>query len=134
MAANKIVNFEPAYLATASLSSLGANLLNCAITSGGVAIVASSIGFIATQPYVLLKHIRLQNQLTTAAVNATLYKGATLASVAGTEFAFSSVSIPAQSYIDWYGQHRFDAGDFIVGIAGLQQAVIINMDGEIGLA
>ena len=131
---NKILNFEPAYLSTASLATLGANILNCAITSAGTAIVASSIGFTATQPYVILKHIRIQNQLTTTAVNATLYKGATLASVAGTEFSFSSVSIPAQSYLDWYGQHRFDSGDFLTGFCNVPQAVIINMDGEIGLA
>jgi hypothetical protein len=131
---NKIVNFEPAYLATASLATLGANLMNCAITSGGTAIVASSIGFTGTQPYVILKHIRIQNQLTTTTVNATLYKGATLASVAGTEFSFSSVSIPAQSFLDWYGQHRFDSTDFLTGFCSFQQAVIINIDGEIGLS
>jgi hypothetical protein len=131
---NKILNFEPAYLATASLSTLGANLMNCAITSAGTAIVASSIGFTATQPYVIVKHVRIQNQLTTVSVNATLYKGATLGSAAGTEFAFSSVSIPAQSYLDWYGQHRFDSGDFLTGYCNLPNSVIINMDGEIGLA
>jgi len=133
---NKILNFEPAYLATASLSTVqaGGNILNSAITSAGTAIVASSIGFTASQPYVILKHVRIQNQLTTTAVNATLYKGATVSSVAGTEFAFSSVSIPAQSYLDWYGQHRFDAGDFVTGYCNLPNSVIINMDGEIGLA
>jgi hypothetical protein len=133
---NKILNFEPAYLGTVSLSTVqnGGNLLNSAITSAGTAITASSIGFTATQPYVILKHIRIQNQLTTTAVNATLYKGATIASVAGTEFAFSSVSVPAQSYLDWYGQHRLDSGDYLTGYCNLVNAVIINMDGEIGLA
>jgi hypothetical protein len=131
---NKILNFEPAYLATASLSTLGANIMNCAITSAGTAIIASSIGFTATQPYAILKHIRIQNQLTTTSVNATLYKGASLSSVAGQEFAFSSVSIPAQSYLDWYGQHRFDSGDFLTGYCNLPSSVIINIDGEIGLS
>ncbi len=127
---NKILNSEPGYLATASLSSLGANVLNCSVTT----LTPGGIGFTGTQPYVILKHVRLQNQLTTTSVYATLYKGATLASVAGTEFAFSSVSIPAQSYVDWYGQHRFDSGDYLTGFCNLQQAVIINMDGEIGLS
>jgi hypothetical protein len=127
---NKILNFEPAYLATASLATLGANILNCSVTT----LTAGGIGFTGTQPYVILKHVRIQNQLTTTAVNATLYKGATLASAAGTEFSWSSVSIPAQSYLDWYGQHRFDSGDYLTGFCNLQQAVIINMDGEIGIS
>ena len=134
MASNKVLNFEPAFLATASLASLGANLFNCAITSAGAAIIASSVGFVATQPYVILKHVKITNTLTTSAVTVTLYKGASLASASGTQFLWSNLSIPAQSYIDDYGQHRFDAGDYMVGIASLQQAVVINMDGEIGLA
>ncbi len=129
---NKILNFPPAYLATASLSTVqaGGNLFNSAVTT----LTAGGVGFVGTQPYAILKHVRIQNQLTTTAVNATLYKGATVSSVAGTEFAFSSVSIPAQSYLDWYGQHRFDSGDFVTGYSNLPNAVIINMDGEIGLA
>lgn len=92
---NKILNFEPAVLATSSLASVnaGGNLMNCSITT----LAVGGIGFTGTQPYIILKHLRLQNQLTTTSVNATLYKGGTLGSVSGTEFAFSSVSIPAQS-------------------------------------
>jgi hypothetical protein len=135
MAQNKLLNFEPAYLATASLSTLGANILNCAITSAGTAIVASSIGFTPTQPYVIAKHIRVMNQLSTSAATCALYKGATLASAAGTEFAFpAGTSIPANSYLDWYGQHRFDSGDYLTGFSNLPQSIIINIDGEIGLS
>jgi hypothetical protein len=64
-----------------------------------------------------------------------LYKGATLASAAGTEFAFpAGTSIPANSYLDWYGQHRFDSGDYLTGFSNLPQSIIINIDGEIGLS
>lgn len=126
---NKILNMEPAYLSTASLATLGANLLNCSVTT----LTPAGIGFTGTQPYVILKHVRIQNQLTTSAVTVSLYKGATLASVAGTEFSWSAVSLPAQSQLDWYGQHRFDATDYLTGFSNLPQAVIINMDGEIGI-
>jgi hypothetical protein len=132
MAQNKIFNSEPAYIATNSLSTVqaGGNLFNCAVTT----LAAQGIGFIATQPYAILKHIHLTNTLTTTAVNVTLYKGATVSSASGTQFQFASVSIPAQSYLDWYGQHRFDSSDYLTGYASLVNAVTINMDGEIGLA
>jgi hypothetical protein len=44
------------------------------------------------------------------------------------------VSIPANSYVDWYGQARFDSADFLTGIAGAASSLIIEMDGEIGIA
>jgi hypothetical protein len=130
MAQNKIFNSEPAVLATAALATLGANLLNCSVTT----LSPQGVGFVASQPYAILKHIHINNTLTTVAINVTLYKGATLASASGTQFQFSSVSIPAQSYLDWYGQHRFDATDYMTGFCNLPNAAVINMDGEIGLA
>ena len=135
MAQNKVFNSQPAYISTlATLASLGGNLFNCAITSAGAAIIASAIGFAITQPYALMKHVRIQNQLTTAAVTVSLFKGASLTSAPGTQFGFSNVSIPAQSFYDWFGQARFDSTDYLTGIASSPQAVIINMDGEIGLS
>lgn len=123
MAANKILNIEPAYVP----SSAG-NLLNCAITS-----LSGPTGYTQTQPYIVLKHIRLQNK-TASAVTVTLYKGATGGSTGGTEFAFGAVSIAANSYVDWYGQARFDSADYLTGIAGTASAVTITMEGEIGLS
>ena len=132
MAQNKIFNSEPAFIATNSLSTVqaGGNLFNCAVTT----LAAQGIGFTASQPYAIMKHIHVTNTLTTSAVNVTLYKGATVSSVSGTQFQFSSVSIPAQSYLDWYGQHRFDSADYMTGYASLPNAVTINMEGEIGLS
>jgi hypothetical protein len=132
MAQNKILNFEPAYLATASLATVqgGGNLLNCSVTT----LTPGGIGFTGTQPYVISKHIRLLNTLTTTAAYATLYKGATIASAGGTQFYFATVSIPAQSYVDWYGQHRFDSADYLTGYSNLPNSVVINMDGEIGIS
>lgn len=74
------------------------------------------------------------NNLTTSPVTVTLYKGATLTSLTSQAFMFTDVSLPAQSYLDWVGQARLDSGDFLMGGANLQQAVVINMEGEIGLS
>ena len=130
MAQNKILDMPAVYLST--LTSLtGGNLLNSAITT----LTPGGIGFTGTQPYIILKHIRLTNVLTTAAVTVSLFKGATGAQVPGTQFAVSSVSIPAASYIDaFYGQARFETADYLTGVAwGSPSSVVINMDGEIGL-
>jgi hypothetical protein len=124
---NKIFNYEPMTINSAALAPV--NLFNCAATTP-----TGAIGITGTQPYAILKHIRLINTLTTAAVIVSLYKGATLTSSAATSFCFSSVSIPASSYVDWYGQHRFDSTDFLVGAANLSTATVINIDGEIGLS
>ncbi len=123
MAANKVINIPPVYLANAA-----GNLLNSAITS-----LAGPVGYTQTQPYIVLKHIRLVNK-TAGAVTATLYKGATGGSAGGTEFAFGGVSIPANSYVDWYGQARFDSADFLSGVAGAANSIVFNAEGEIGLA
>ena len=132
MAQNKIFNSEPAYIATNSLATVqnGGNLFNCAVTT----LAAQGIGFVASQPYAVMKHIHVQNTLTTVSIFVTLYKGATVSSAGGTQFEWSSVSIPAQSFLDWYGQHRFDSGDYLTGYCNLVNAAVINMDGEIGLA
>lgn len=127
MASNKIFNSQPAYIATGGAGTL--NLFNT-FTSA----TPAPVGYPFSQPYAIMKHIRVTNQLTTSAVNVSLYKGLTSASTAGTQFALASVSIPAQSYVDWYGQARFDSTDFLCGVASLPLSAIINMEGEIGLS
>lgn len=128
MAQNKIFNSQPAVLATLSSVS-GGNLFNT-FTSA----TPAPVGYPFSQPYAILKHVRLNNTLTTAAVNVTLYKGATGAQLSTQAWAISSVSIPAQSYIDWYGQARFDSTDFLTGTCSLSTAAIITIEGEIGLS
>jgi hypothetical protein len=129
---NKILNFQSAYLATASLSTVqaGGNLMNCTVTT----LTPGGIGFTGTQPYVIMKHMRIGNILTTSAVTVSLYKGATISSAGGTQFAWPNVSLPAQSYLDWVGQERFDTADYLTGYASLPNSVVIEMNGEIGLA
>jgi hypothetical protein len=127
---NKILNIPPAYLSTLSLTTMGFNLLNTTVTT----LTPGGVGFVGTQPYAIVKHIRLANPLTTSAVAATLYKSSILSSVGSSVFGFDNVSIPAQGYLDWVGQARFDTADYMSGIASLPQAVVINIDAEIGLA
>jgi hypothetical protein len=126
---NKILDLPSAVLST--LTSLsGGNLLNSTVTT----LAAGGIGFTGTQPYVILKHVRLTNILSTVAAFVSLFKGATGAQVPGTAFAVTSVSIPAASYLDaFYGQARFESADYLTGLCNLPSAVVINMDGEIGL-
>ena len=132
MAQNKIFNSEAAYIATNSLSTVqsGGNLFNCAVTT----LAVQGVGFVPSQPYAIIKRVHIINTLTTTAVNVTLYKGATVSSVSGTQWECSSVSIPAQSYVDFYGQARFDSTDYLTGYCNLPNAAVINMNGEIGLA
>jgi hypothetical protein len=127
---NKILNCPDNMLSTLSLTTMGFNLLNGAVTT----LTAGGVGFTGTQPYIILKHIRLANNLATSAVSVTLYKSTILSSTGASIFGFSSVSIPANSYLDWYGQGRFDSTDYLSGISSLQSSTVINMDGEIGLS
>lgn len=124
MAQNKILNIQPSALAAAA-----ANILNCNVTS-----LAGPVGMTMTQPYLIIKHIRLVNN---DAANHTvrLFKGATGGSAVGTEFAWAGgVTVPAQSYVDWNGQARFDAADFLTGFADQAGKVTINIDAEIGVS
>jgi hypothetical protein len=130
MAANKILNCEPAYIATATLTSLGCNLLNSTVTT----LTPGGVGFTGTQPYVILKHIRLMNTDTASTHTVTLYKGASATATPGTEFGEGKLSIAAQGFADWYGQARFDSADYLVGIADTAKVITINMDAEIGLS
>lgn len=122
MAANKILDIQ----GIAIPSSVG-NLLNTNVTS-----LAGPVGFTMTQPYIIVKHMRVHNK-TGAGVTLTLYKGATAGSAAGTEFGWAAVTVPANSSLDWYGQARFEAADFLTGVAGAATSLVLNVDGEIGL-
>ena len=122
MAQTKRLNIPPIAVATAA-----GNLLNCAVTS-----LAGPVGFTMTQPYLLIRWIRVNNYAATA-TTVTLYKGATGASAAGTQFAVPGVSIPANSSIDVYcADARFDSGDFLTGVAS-QTGIVLNISADIGV-
>lgn len=123
MAANKILRFPPVYIA-----GTAGNLLNGAITS-----VSGPVGITLTQPYLILKHIRIMNNDSSPHV-VTTYLGASAGSAGGTEFAFDHVSVPANSYLDWYGQQRFESTDFLTGVADAASKVTINIALEVGFS
>lgn len=110
-------------------ATLTTNILNPGTTTGGVNCTSA--------PYdklrILLTHIRIVNK-TAGAVTASLWIGATGGNAAGTEFAFSGTSIPANSAQDWWGEMPLDTTDFLVGGAGAGTSLSIEGEGLIGVA
>jgi hypothetical protein len=124
MASNKNFRFGPVALS----NTLTTNILNPNITS-----LAGPVGYTQTQPYLLIRHIRIVNK-TGGAVTCSFWLGATAGNVAGTEVIGQGLSVPANSFIDWYGLLRFDAADFLVGGASAATSLSIEGEGEIGLS
>lgn len=123
MAQNKQVRFGP----IAVPNAVG-NLFNPPTLTGGVNPPPSS-----TNSYVILRHIRIVNK-TAGAVTFSGYIGATGGSAAGTEVIGTGLSIPANSYVDWYGALRLDVADFLTGVASAATSLTIEGEGEIGVA
>lgn len=123
MAQNKILNVEPQYV-----PNVAGNLLNPNITS-----LSGPVGFSATQPYLVIKHVRIQNK-DTSTRTVTFYKGATGGSAGGTEVFFANYALSAGQFQDWYGAMRVDAADFITGICDAASKVTITFDCEIGFS
>lgn len=119
---NKPFRFGP----VAMSNTLTTNILNPPTAAGGVGAGASS-------QYIVLKHVRIVNK-TAGAVTFSLYLGATAGNVAGTEVIGTALSIAANSAYDWYGQLRLDAADFLVGGASAITSLVIQGEGEIGVA
>lgn len=126
MAQNKKFKFGPVALTT----TLTTNILNPAFTS-----VAGPIGFTATQPYLLLYHIRITNK-TASTATFSLWIGATGGNAAGTEFINTGHSVEAYGSYDWYSPSgfRIDSTDFLVGGANTATALTISGEGEIGFS
>ena len=124
MAANKLIRVGPVALTT----TLTTNILNPQTLAGGVVTGTSNAA-----TYLILRHIRIVNKTATAAT-FTLYIGATISNVAGTEFMGTAQSVPANSFVDWYGALRMDTADFLVGGSGTTLALTLEGEGEIGVA
>lgn len=122
---NKPIRVGPVALS----ATLATNILNPQTLTGGV----SAGGTPNTATYIILRHIRISNKTGNAAT-FSLWIGATGANAAGTEFMGTAQSVPANSYIDWYGLIRLDAADFLVGGAGTATALTFEAEGEIGVA
>ena len=122
MASNKIVRFGPT-----AITNAVTNMVNCNVTS-----LAGPVGFTMTQPYVVLRHIRIVNK-TAASHNFTAYIGATGGSAAGTESIGVAQVVAANSAYDWYGVLRLDVADFLTAIADASTSLVFEAEGEIGL-
>jgi len=119
---NKAFRFGPVALTT----TLTTNILNPPTTTGGTNAGSSS-------QYIILRHIRIVNK-TASPVTCSFWLGATGANAAGTEVIGQGLSVPANSFVDWFGYLRLDAADFLVGGAGTTTALSIQGEGEIGVA
>lgn len=124
MAQNKIIRVGPVALT----NTLTTNILNPKITS-----LAGPVGITLTQPYIILRHIRIVN-VTNGAVSFSFWVGLTGANTAGTEFMGIGLSVPANAPYDWYGMLRLDAADFLVGGSSTSTALTLEAEGEVGLA
>jgi hypothetical protein len=133
MAANKPIRIGPVALSLTTTT----NILNPPTLTGGIGLAGTNVN-----TYIILRHIRIVNKTVTAA-QVALWLGATGANAAGTETIFGGiasggsltdgVSIPGQSYVDWYGYLRMDVADFLVGGAGTATALTFEAEGEIGI-
>lgn len=129
---NKAFRFGPVAVTTTTTT----NILNPPTATGGVGAGSSA-------QYIILRHVRVVNKTGTAATIG-LWLGATGANTAGTEEIWGGtasagaltggVSVPANSYLDWYGNLRLDSADFLVGGAGTTTALVISGEGEIGVS
>jgi hypothetical protein len=119
---NKAFRFGPIALT----NTLTTNILNPPTATGGTNGGSSS-------QYIILRHIRIVNK-TTAAVTCSFWLGATGANTAGTEVIGQALSVPANSFVEWFGYLRLDAADFLVGGASAATSLSIQGEGEIGVA
>lgn len=123
MAQNKLQTFGPVALS----NTLTTNVIAPAAAG------ASAVGYTATATYIVLRHIRIVNK-TAGAVTFSLYVGTTGANTAGTEFMGTATSVPANSYVEWYGALRLEgAAGFLVGGASAATSLTFIAEGELGL-
>ena len=73
----------------------------------GTTAESGNTGYTVGKAYILIRHIRVVNT-TAGALALSLFVGAAAAAAAGTEFAFPASVIPANGYVDWYGELRLD--------------------------
>lgn len=113
-------------------TTLTTNIFNPGTTTGGVNCTSAPFAVL----YVIFTHFRVINKSTVATVS--LWKGATGANAAGTEFIWTAQSIAAaaagvRNYDDWYGRDRFGQADFLVGGSNTATALTLTGEGEIGV-
>lgn len=131
--ADRTFRSGPALLTT----TVTATVLNSTVTS-----LAGPVGITLTQPYLIVKHVRVVNRTATAAFFA-LWLGASGAAAVNTEIiaagtqtagaldANRGVSVAANSFFDWYGNLYMTAADFMTGGAGTANALTFQAEGTV---
>ena len=123
MPQNKIIRIGPFFLTT----TLTTNLVNCTITS-----LAGPIGYTQTQPYIIIRHVKIVN-ITGTAATSSFWIDTTGGNTAGKQVLVAGTSIPANLAYDSYDLLRLDAADFLVGGSGTASALVFMAEAEIGL-
>lgn len=118
---------KPIRLGPTAVPAAVGNIWNPPTLAGGVNPPAGSAA-----SYYLITHIRVVNKSANA-VPFSAFIGTTGASAAGTEFMGGTLSVPANSYIDWYGRLRLDTADFLTALAGTVTTLVMEGEGEIGV-
>lgn len=121
MAQNKLVTLGPVALTT----TLTTNVLNPPTLTGGVGVGAGNC-------YLVLTHVRIVNK-TGSAATCSFWLGATGANAAGTEVLFQGTSVPANSFVDWFGRLPIETTQFLVGGAGTATALSFEAEAELGI-
>ncbi len=121
MASNKAFRFGPVALGTVI-----ADLLNPPGTTGGVGAGTPDV-------YIIIRHIQVVNRTPTTATYS-LYLGATGASASGTEVVGTAKEVAGKATDHWYGALRLDTPDFLTGLSGTANALVVTGEGEIGIA
>lgn len=123
MASNKLQRFGPTLMTV----STGSNYINPAAAGAG------AVGYTATATYAVVRHLRITN-LTNATQGFSLFVGASTGFATGTAFMGNGSLVPATGSVDWYGALRLDSADFLSGFAVSGSALVIEGEGELGLA
>jgi hypothetical protein len=123
MASNKIIRIGPITMGTAV-----ANVVTAPTLTGGTNLQGTN-----TATYLVLRHIRVVNKTASAATFSMWVDQTTGGSTAGKEFMGTAQSVPANSYVDWYGQVRLDTADYLTGSASAATTLVFQAEGEIGI-
>jgi len=130
MAANKVLKFGPTAVVVQPTIT---NFINPGTATAGV-------GFTSTNPYIILRHLRVVNK-TASPANFAMWLGATGGSAAGTEViaggnatATLGISVAANSFFEWFGMLRMESADFLTMTTNTTLTLVVNGEGEIGIA
>lgn len=110
-------------------NTLTTNVFNPGTTTGGVNCTSAPYDKLVA----VIEHVRITNK-TAGAVTFSLWKGATGANAAGTEFIGTAVSVPANDSKEFFGSWPFYTTDFLVGGAGAGTSLTIEGEGTLGVA